>query len=86
MTKDEFAFDVDDQPFTRNRRKSFTVPSRYYLDPAVYDAEMEAVFYRNWWLVGHINRFSQTGSYLRVDVQDQGILVIKGRDGEIRGF
>ena len=86
MTKDDFAFDVDDQPFTRNRRKSFTVPSRYYLDPAVYDAEMEAVFYRNWWLVGHVNRFSQTGSYLRVDVQDQGILVVKGRDGEIRGF
>jgi choline monooxygenase len=86
MTKNAFAFDVDDQPFTRERRKSYTVPSRYYIEPAIYEAEKEAVFYRNWWLVGHISRFAQTGSYVRVDVQDQGILVIKGRDGEIRAF
>ena len=77
MTKNAFAFDVDDQPFTRERRKSYTVPSRYYLDPAIYEAEKEAVFYRNWWLVGHVSRFAQTGSYVRVDVQDQGVLVIK---------
>jgi choline monooxygenase len=86
MTRNAFAFDVDDRPFTRERRKSYTVPSRYYMDPAIYEAEKEAVFYRNWWLVGHVSRFAQTGSYVRVDVQDQGVLVIKGRDGEIRAF
>lgn len=86
MTKTAFAFGLQEQPFTRERRQSFTVPSRYYLDPEIYEAEKEAVFYRSWQLVGHVSRLAETGSYVRVDVQDQGVLVIKGRDGDIRAF
>ena len=86
MTKTAFAFGADEQAFTRDRRKSFTIPARYYSDPSIYEAEKGAVFHRNWWLVGHVTRFPEVGSYVRVDVQDQGVLVIKGRDGELRAF
>ncbi len=86
ITADALAFREDDATFDADGQRSHTIPARYYTDPAIYEQEKEAVFYRNWWLAGHISRLPEPGSYLRIDIHEQGIIVVRGRDGQVRAF
>ncbi|MCY4351369.1 MAG: Rieske 2Fe-2S domain-containing protein [Thiotrichales bacterium] len=75
-----------DRPITAEPRTSFTLPSGYYTDPAVYEREKEAVFYRTWQYVAHRSAFAEPGDYVTLPICDQNILVIKGGDGVLRAF
>ena len=63
-----------------------TMPSRFFYDAGVFAAERERIFYKGWHAVGHVNEFSEPGSYLTQDIFDQSVIVIAGRDGEVRAF
>ncbi len=65
---------------------SFVLPARLYTDPEVYEQEKRKIFYRTWHYVGHISQFSEPGSYVTSRIVDQDVFVIRGRDGELRGF
>lgn len=86
MNATALKYTKDDAPFSFEPREAVTIPARYYRDSEIYELEKEAVFYKNWWLAGHVSRLPEKGSYLRVDIHDQGILLVRGRDGEIRAF
>ena len=66
--------------------EAYTIPARYYRDPEIYEMEKEAIFYKNWIFAGHVSRLPEPGSYLRIDIRDQGILLVRGRDEQIRAF
>ncbi len=63
-----------------------SLPSRAYVDPAVYEAERQAVFRRTWQLLGPTSVLSEPGSYQAVDVAGWKLFVLRGRDGVLRGF
>lgn len=86
MSAPALKYTKDDQPFSSEPREAFTIPARYYRDSDIYEMEKEAIFAKSWFLAGHVSRLPETGSYLRVDVHDQGILLVRGRDGRVRGF
>lgn len=66
--------------------KSYTMASRFYVDPAVLELEKDRIFARSWFFVGHESRLSQPGSYMAVDFADEGVMIVRGRDGVLRGF
>ena len=72
--------------FHADPERSFTMASRYYTSPEVYEREKEAIFYRSWNFVGHVSQVPEIGSYLECRVIDQNIFVIRGKDGELRAF
>lgn len=80
------AFRDEDRPFDKEPAKSFSIPARYYTDPAILGIEREKVFYANWWLACHTSRLSQTGDYVVTKVCDEEILIVRGRDDAIRAF
>jgi len=86
MSVNALKYTKNDTPFSTEPTEAFTIPARYYRDSGIYELEKEAIFFRNWWLAGHVSRLPEPGSYLRVDIHDQGILLVRGRDGEIRAF
>ena len=55
-----------DIPFARDPEQAFTIPAGYYLDSEIYQREKEAVFYRNWWYVGHHRQLAESGCYRTV--------------------
>src|SRR5215471_12794749 len=63
-----------------------TLPSRYFYDAGVFAAERERIFYRAWHAVGHVNELTDPGSFLTQDIFDQSVIVLAGRDGEVRAF
>lgn len=75
-----------DLPITDDPKASFTLPASWYTDPAIFEREKEAIFYRTWQYVGHKGFFEKPGDYLTVQICDQNIFVMMGGDGVLRGF
>ena len=65
---------------------SFTLPSEWYFDPEVWRLEHRAIFYRTWWYQGHVSDVAKPGDYIAGRVVDQGVVIIRGHDGELRAF
>ncbi|MEM7522483.1 MAG: aromatic ring-hydroxylating dioxygenase subunit alpha, partial [Pseudomonadota bacterium] len=79
--RDEFAL-----PLTDKADESFTLPSSWYVDPAMFEREKEAIFYRTWQYVAHRSMFKAPGDYVAVKICDQNVFVMMGGDGELRAF
>ncbi len=58
------------------------------ISPEFYELEREAVFKRAWLNVGRIEQVPRTGSYFTKElaVARTSIVVVRGKDGEIRAF
>ncbi len=79
--------DVDfSRPLSDDAARSYTLPSRYYTDPAIYELEKERIFYRSWMYLCHASQVPEPGDYLAGAVIDQGVFVVRDRNGDLRGF
>ena len=63
-----------------------TIPNSWYTDPAVYAAERDAVFAKTWQMVGRVDQVAGVGAYLTAEIAGEPVLVVRGDDGELRGF
>ena len=66
--------------------RSATLPPAAYVDPRVYDVEVDTVFARDWVCVARAEQVPGPGDYVCVDVPGQPIVVARGRDGVLRAF
>ena len=69
-----------------NASESFTLPARFYTDPAIYEAEKTAIFYKSWWCAGHKSQLPKPGSYITTEIHEQGVVVTRDQDGLLRAF
>ncbi len=63
-----------------------TPPSAWYTDSRIYELERRAVFGSTWQMVGRAEQLMGAGQYITADVAGEPIVVVRGRDGVIRGF
>ncbi|HUP66271.1 MAG TPA: aromatic ring-hydroxylating dioxygenase subunit alpha [Thermoanaerobaculia bacterium] len=66
--------------------RASTIPSSWYTDPAILEAEVERVFGRTWQLVGTVEQVAEPGMYFTTMAAGEPIVVVKGGDGEIRAL
>ncbi len=76
----------DARPLDPDPARSYTLPGAYYSAPEIFEAEKERIFYRVWQLVAHESELSNPGDYVTAEIADQSVFVIRGGDGELRGF
>ena len=86
MASSTTALPIPDRPITDDPGLSYTLPARYYWDPAAYAREMDAIFAHAWVCVGHGEILRQPGDYTSFIVGDQNVIVVRGKDGVLRGF
>ncbi|MCZ6598880.1 MAG: aromatic ring-hydroxylating dioxygenase subunit alpha [Planctomycetota bacterium] len=65
---------------------AWTPPSSWYTDADFLVRERETVFRRSWLYAGRVDELTEPGSHLAVDVLGDGYFVVRGEDGELRGF
>jgi choline monooxygenase len=65
---------------------SRTLPGWVYTDQSVFEREREAIHFRSWHYAGTTQELLKPGDYLTASIVDQSIIVIRGQDGELRGF
>ena len=63
-----------------------TLPGRYYYDPTIYEQEIERIFSEMWVCVGRAELLPDPGSYQVVTLGYESILVVRGRDAQLRAF
>jgi phenylpropionate dioxygenase-like ring-hydroxylating dioxygenase large terminal subunit len=57
---------------------------KVYTDPAVFDLEMERLFARTWILLGHESQVPEPGSYFLGRIARFPVIVVRGKDGQVR--
>jgi choline monooxygenase len=79
MHSDEFQWEPD-------LARAGTIPSAWYTDPAMLEAERRGVFGRCWQPVGLAASVADAGSYLAGDIVGEPVLVTRAADGALRAF
>ena len=63
-----------------------SLPRHYYTDPEHYEREKIAIFYKAWICLGHVSMARKPGDYFSGDIAGQRVLVIRGKEGQLRAF
>ncbi|HEX8520223.1 MAG TPA: aromatic ring-hydroxylating dioxygenase subunit alpha [Pseudonocardia sp.] len=63
-----------------------TLPGSAYTDPAVFTAEQERIFERTWNCVARAADLDGPGAFATVQVGRESVVLVRGRDGAVRGF
>jgi len=66
--------------------RASTIPSGWYFDAAHHRRELERVIAATWQQVALTAQLGRAGEYVTNEVAGEPILVVRGRDGEIRAF
>lgn len=63
-----------------------TLPAVAYADPAFHGFERQCIFARSWQRVGRVDQLCETGDHVVAEVAGKPIIVVRGSDGNLRGF
>ena len=74
------------KPLTDDPRDSYTLPSGYYTDPAVFELEKERIFFRTWSYACHVSQVRSPGDFVAFRLVDQPLFVVRDGDGNLRAF
>ena len=67
-------------------RAASLLPARAYHDQAIWDFEREQWFFTDWVCVGREEDVAAPGTYQRMDVQGEDVVLVRARDGVLRAF
>ncbi|MFY9970676.1 MAG: aromatic ring-hydroxylating dioxygenase subunit alpha [Roseiarcus sp.] len=70
----------------RRRRPGHTLPRRFYGDPVFHELDLENLWRREWLFAGHDCEIPMPGDYFTLQLGDDPIVVVRGRDGSVRAF
>ena len=69
-----------------DQEAGLALPSRFFYDDAVFEQEKAKIFFKSWHLVAHINELREPGTFVTHEIFEQSVILVTGRDGEIRAF
>lgn len=66
--------------------RASTIPSRWYFDPEIYQAERKSVFSKTWQAVGRKDQLEKPGSFFTAQTAGEPVVVVRTKTGELRAF
>ncbi|CAM4495536.1 aromatic ring-hydroxylating dioxygenase subunit alpha [Nocardia ninae] len=63
-----------------------TLGGKWYVDDRVFAAEQEQLFERMWFCASRTGDIAQPGQFKRVQVGRESVLIVRGRDEQLRAF
>ena len=58
----------------------------FYRDPEIFQCDIDRIHLGHWLCVGHESRIPKPGDWFRFDVAEESIILVRGRDQEVRGL
>jgi Rieske 2Fe-2S family protein len=68
------------------QRAGWSLDRAFYVDPAIAAAELRAIWHRRWLFAAHGVELPEPGSVLALDVGEEPVLLVRGRDRVVRAF
>jgi len=69
-----------------NHKPGHSLDQRFYIDPDIYELELEKVVYRNWILAGHTSQWPGIGDFRVFNVDKESAIIVRGNNGKLKGF
>lgn len=73
-------------PGTTTYSVPFSLPAAWYYDPDIYRREAATVFQDSWRPAAHHSELAEPGDFVTVDFCDESLIILRDRDGGLRGF
>ncbi|GGB41826.1 (2Fe-2S)-binding protein [Roseibium aquae] len=68
------------------RRPGYSLPRAFYVDPGVYAADLEQIFFKDWIFACASAELPKSGAYITLEIGEAPVIVVRGADGQIRAF
>lgn len=62
------------------------IPTGRYIDDAFFALEQQHIWHKSWLFAAHADELPEAGSFVLWEKSGDAILLVRGRDGEIRAF
>ena len=66
--------------------RSYSLNAAAYTDQRWYEIDQSAILRRTWQWVCHAEKLRESGSYVTASIDNQPILIVRDKDGELRAF
>lgn len=70
----------------RSAQGQLSLGSKFYIDPALFDRELETIFSQSWQMLGRTVEFSQARAFRALTLGGQPVVLVRSDDGWLRGF
>lgn len=68
------------------RDPNYSLPQPLYNDPYMFKADVEEIFEKEWLFVGMTSEVPNAGDYFTVEIAQNPVLIVRGRDGAVNAF
>ena len=69
-----------------SQKPGWALDQRFYIDPEIYQLELDRIVTRNWILAGHASQIPDAGDYLVFSLPNESAIIVRGEDGNVRAF
>jgi len=68
------------------QRPGWSLEQPFYTSPEVFEIERRTWLGDQWYVLGHVSEIPDPGSFMVRELLGESLIVVRGTDGEIRGF
>lgn len=68
------------------RNPDYSLPQPLYNDPYMFKTDVEEIFEKEWLFVGMTSEVPNKGDYFTVEIAQNPVLIVRGKDGNINAF
>lgn len=78
--------------FTRIRERlaackpGYSLPQEFYNDAEVFEFDLHAIFYRQWFFAGVVAQLPEPGSFFTIEVGPSSVIVLRNKEGVVKAF
>src|SRR5690348_2472992 len=58
----------------------------FYMEPSVFELDMERIFRRHWHCVGHVSQIPTPGDFVTINFEQEQIILSRDEAGEVHAF
>lgn len=68
------------------QRSGMSLARPFYTDPAVYEADLELIWHKEWIFAASVAELQKPGAYVTLQLGKYPVVIVRGADGQIRAF
>jgi choline monooxygenase len=77
---------LSDFHFDERLERAATLPADLYFGEAALEQEKRKIFHNTWQLAGRLDQLPEVGSYFTYELAGEPLVIVRGKDEQIRGF
>lgn len=70
----------------QRRRPGYSLEQPFYVDPHIFETDLDRIYRRHWLLAGPTCRLAQSGDFFRYDIANDSLIVLRDDAGDVRAF